>query len=469
MTTTFNHPSFAGLIGVAQCDITPPVGIYNRMWGAAPTDRAEGVHRPLLATALVLRPRGEAPPLAIISLDLGWWKSADDEWVVRGKVLDLLGVDESRVIMNLSHTHAGPSLARADADKPGGDLIAPYLNRVAESVASAVQEALESAVPASLSWAPGSCALAVNRDFFDGTRHACGFNPDGEADATVLVGRATDAEGKILATLVNYACHPTTLAWQNRVLSPDFVGGLRDVVEVETGAPCLFLQGASGEFGSREMYTGDTAVADRHGRTLGYVVLSVLNEMLPHATALRYGGIVESGAQLGVWERVPHSPSETAQAVRLETVLPLKESWKADEPDPHWGAMDERVLAERMTRRARLREVLDGGRLNFWVWRLGDALLIAQPNECYSWFQTELRRRFGDTAVVVLNLTNGASRGYLPRAATYNSGDIYQAWQSPYERGSLEQLVDVVEQGVHQHLRPESSSGPSVAGTQSGA
>src|SRR3954468_8387636 len=43
-------------VGVAHGDITPPVGIYHRMWGAAVHDRATGVHRPLLATLLWLEP-----------------------------------------------------------------------------------------------------------------------------------------------------------------------------------------------------------------------------------------------------------------------------------------------------------------------------------------------------------------------------------------------------------------------------
>jgi hypothetical protein len=29
----------------------------------------------------------------------------------------------------------------------------------------------------------------------------------------VLVGRVCDDGGRIVATIVNYACHPTTLAW----------------------------------------------------------------------------------------------------------------------------------------------------------------------------------------------------------------------------------------------------------------
>ena|SRR5438067_11415398 len=58
-------------VGVARVDITPPVGIYHRMWGAALRDRATAVHRPLLATLLWLEPNsgeGQQAQL-IIALD----------------------------------------------------------------------------------------------------------------------------------------------------------------------------------------------------------------------------------------------------------------------------------------------------------------------------------------------------------------------------------------------------------------
>ena len=32
-------------LGVARVDITPPADIYQRMWGAARHDQAEGIHR----------------------------------------------------------------------------------------------------------------------------------------------------------------------------------------------------------------------------------------------------------------------------------------------------------------------------------------------------------------------------------------------------------------------------------------
>jgi hypothetical protein len=43
------------LFGLARRDITPPVGIYGRWWARAVQAGATGVHRPLTATAVVLR------------------------------------------------------------------------------------------------------------------------------------------------------------------------------------------------------------------------------------------------------------------------------------------------------------------------------------------------------------------------------------------------------------------------------
>ena len=51
--TEVNTPQSRCRFALAWADITPPVGIYHRMWGAAKHERATGVHRPLRATAAV--------------------------------------------------------------------------------------------------------------------------------------------------------------------------------------------------------------------------------------------------------------------------------------------------------------------------------------------------------------------------------------------------------------------------------
>lgn len=450
------QPSFAGLIGVGRTDITPPVGIYARNWGAAQHDVAEGIHRPLLATALTLQSHETASPLVLIAYDLGWWKSIEDEWFIRGGLIEALDLDPARVMLNLSHTHSCSSICRDDADLPGGHLIADYLQQVRDAVIVATRKALETRRNAVLSWAWGRCDLARNRDLRDPDRSriVCGFNPDNPADDTLLVGRATTTDGKILATIANYACHPTTLAWQNKLISPDFVGAFNETVEANTGgAPSLFLQGASGELQAREVYTGDTAIADAHGRRLGYAVLSTLEGMLPPNTRLEYSGVVESGAPLATWQRVPQEASSTIKAIQVDVELPLRDMPSVEELTQQLEQCEDRALAERIRRKRRVRRIVGDGtvaKMPLWVWQVGDAVVVAQFNEAYSQLQTELRRRFPDHPLVVVNLTNG-SCGYLTPDRLYDE-DIYQAWQSPFERGCLELTIEAASDAVRQIL-----------------
>ena len=436
---------FEGLIGVARADITPPVGIFSRSWGAAKHDVAEGIHRPFTATVLSLQARREDPPFLLAALDLGWWRTREDEEYVRMPLVRELAKDSSRVIVNLSHTHAGPSICREDRERPGGLLIEDYLAKVRDELLAAARKAVAGAVPAVLEWRYGRCDLASNRDLPDPHREriVTGLNPAGPADDTLLVGRVSDAKGAIVATLVNYACHPTTLAWESRVLSPDFVGELRETVEKETGrAPCLFLQGNSGELAPRDNYANDTAVADRQGRVLGHAALSALEHMQPPRTRLEFAGVVESGAPLATWKRVPDARSRRLEALQVDVEFELKPLPSSAELEREMKAAEDRVQRERLLRKLRVRRLVGEGtraKVPLWAWRVGDAFLLGQPNEAYSDLQRRLRFLHGDRPLVSMNLCNG-SIGYLCPEELH-SRDLYQVWQSPVERGSLERLI----------------------------
>jgi hypothetical protein len=109
---------------------------------------------------------------------------------------------------------------------------------------------------------------------------------------------------------------------------------------------------------------------------------------------------------------------------------------------------------EKALRRRFLAEALGEGPLfemPLWIWRLGGALLVAVPNEPYSVFQVELRRRFPGTPLLVLGTTN-RTMGYLSPAETYGTG-LYQEQQSPFAPGCLEQTIDVAV-GALEKLRP---------------
>ena len=327
-------PSASAFVGVARRDITPPVGIYARMWGAAKRDRSEGTHKPISTTALVIkRDKGEMP-LVIVSIDLALLGDlggvTDEEFIIK-PVLVALGIDRRHIMVNCTHTHSAPWTALSRSHLPGGDLLPAYQKHLGEAIREAAREALATAQRATFTWATGRCNLAANRDLPDpdkpGKRIICGYNPNKPADDTVVVGRVTrDADSSVLATLVNYACHPTTLAWDNKLISPDFIGAMWDVIEANTGAaPCLFLQGASGELAPAHDYVGDTAIADKHGRQLGYAAMSALESMLPPRHKLTYRGVMESGAPLAVWLPERFEPSKLVAADGFDIPLPIKQ------------------------------------------------------------------------------------------------------------------------------------------------
>lgn len=438
-------------VGVARRDITPPPGIRAKNWGPADWERSEGAHRPFTLTALALIGDDDRPRV-LLAADGTWWRRVADERGVRTAILDGLGLAPDQLLVSLSHTHAGAVLCAADAHLPGGELIPGYLDALAAAGVAAGREALAAARPGLVEWTTGRCTLAAERELDLEGRALVGFHPAGAADDTVTIGRVS-VDGVVHATLVNYACHPTTLAWQQREVSPDYVGAMREVVERATGAPCLFVQGASGELAPREQYTGDVAVADRHGRSLGHAVLAAIDALPAPGEQLTLDRVVESGAPLAVWAGRPvagSAASASAAAILSEVELPLRDLPTLDELAEEWADIDPRSRAERLGRARNLREdYIDGPTVAHpvWVWRFGDAVFVAHPGEAYSRLQTALRERFPGIPIVVMNLTNGPGFVYLPTAEAYARG-AYQAWQTPLAPGALDLLIDHAAEGV---------------------
>lgn len=467
-------PQSRCLAGVARGDITPPVGIYHRMWGAATHDKSTGVHRPLTATVLYLadlESESSAEEIkVVVALDhclLGTGEM--NELLVR--VSAGAEVPRKSLVVFFSHTHAAGLMGHERVESPGGEQIVPYLEKLANIVTGLIRTSRSRCRPARVVYGVGRCGMAANRDYFDSDagEYVCGFNPAGKADDTVLVGRVTDDGGCVLATVVNYACHPTTLAWQNTLISPDYLGAMREVVEQATAAPCLFIQGASGDMGPRDGFVGDVEVADRNGRQLGYAVLSALESLPKPGLSYQYDGSVISGATLGIWKYVPVTAVRARELCVWQSrsvLVPLayrddlpdaddlrqqREMWQKREAvakavGDRQAARDARAMAERMTRAlGRVRDLPPGGEYPYPVhlWRMGDAVWVGLDGEHYNLLQRELRRRFPRRPIVVGTLANGSNIKYVLNAASYGKG-LYQENVSVLARGSLEKLTQTI-------------------------
>jgi hypothetical protein len=163
---------FSGAVGLARREITPPLDVTTRSWGPSVNQFSAGVHRPLTLTAVAFVAGGHEP-LVLVAADLGWWRTPEDERHIRQGLLEELGAGEDRVLVHLSHTHAGPSASLTDGDTAG----TAYLGAVRAAAAAAAREAVERAEPATLTCATGRSSLAADRDLLHAGRYVVGFNP----------------------------------------------------------------------------------------------------------------------------------------------------------------------------------------------------------------------------------------------------------------------------------------------------
>jgi hypothetical protein len=444
-------------LGIAQVDVTPPIGIESGVWGASKHSRSESVHFGLFVTALAQQDaNGKVSYITGADLCvLGCVECAEN---LITKVSAGLNIDKNDLLFSSSHSHSTPLPCIHRSHKDGHELVPAFIEQLIAGTIKACQDAASRIQDVDITWAYGKCDLAVNRDLrcgdHGGTHEVVAFNPEIVADDTLTVGRIADKNGRVVGTIANYACHPTTLAWDNRAISPDYVGEARELVQKATGAPMLFLQGASGDLSPREQYSGETSLADRNGRNLGHSILATLASMQSPARELRWVGIVESGALLGEWREFEAQGSNEVKKHRLDVAVRVKEMKSIEQLRQEWAGIDSDALEERIQRAKRLRIGYESQQITshpVWVWQLGDAIFVAQPGEAYSYLQTELRRRNPDRVIFVMNLTNYPGLFYLPIRSAYVA-PAYQAWQTLLAPGAIEEVVDATDKYIKETL-----------------
>src|SRR5581483_4012686 len=114
----FETPQSICRFGLARCDITPPVGIYHRMWGAATHERATGVHQPLSASAMVFRPLQGDGAQVFVAVDhcLLWGKEMAS---LMEHLAGATSFPRTQIAVTFSHTHAAGLMDTTRTDRPG--------------------------------------------------------------------------------------------------------------------------------------------------------------------------------------------------------------------------------------------------------------------------------------------------------------------------------------------------------------
>lgn len=262
-------------VGVAKVDITPQMPV--RMYGyAARKTESEGVAGRLKASALALGSDADPGPAVLLTVDCGAVPDTLREEVFR-RVQKQFPLRRERFVLCNSHNHSGPDLkgmpSMTGAEREHLEQYARFLLGRLESV---VVEALKTRRPGQLAWTAGSVPFAANRRVLkEGKWTGFGAVLDAPADRSLPVLRVTDAQGKLLAVVFNYACHNTTLRGNFKQIHGDWAGCAQEYIEADhPGAVALVTIGCGAD---ADPYPhGTVELCQKHGRQIADEVKRLL-------------------------------------------------------------------------------------------------------------------------------------------------------------------------------------------------
>jgi hypothetical protein len=249
-------------VGAASAPINPEDGAF--IAGHSQNRRFSGVHDNLYVKAVVVS--GQEGSIAIITVDcigLLYPQFLD----IRRKTAALLQdpqFDANQIVLSSTHTHAGPDVVGIWGPDLGHSGVDPaYLDRLTDTAAQLIVRA----------WKDRRTAKAD----YSVTRHGEGWveniSEPAELDRSVNSVRFMDKSGKPIATMTNFACHPTFVDAVHDKVSSDYVGGFYVRMDSAYGGVNLFLQGPIGGWVQPEHEAKTFEQAFLRGRGLADAVI----------------------------------------------------------------------------------------------------------------------------------------------------------------------------------------------------
>jgi hypothetical protein len=267
-------------VGAASVVVNPPQGAY--LAGYDTNRKSTGVHDDLFLKAVIFDD-GKTPVALIVvdTISLPYPLVQQMRQTAAAKA-EKLALPAERIICQATHSHCTPdtigiygpselvtSLSGANAD---------YLTQLVAAAGEAVGRAVDSLQPAKLAWAETQCkGWAVN---------------DSEPqilDNSVTILECLDASNHAIATLTNFACHPTVLDNDTTLTSADWVGAFYKKMQSGLSGQHMFLQGAIGGWVQPKTPERTFALAEKYGDDLAEKALAALKQTQPiNETAIRF-------------------------------------------------------------------------------------------------------------------------------------------------------------------------------------
>jgi hypothetical protein len=386
------------IAGAAALSITPTAEqiegrVYLGGYGGYQERKAAGVHDDVFARALVLGD-GETT-VVLIALDLVGMNNSHIARIRRA-VARRLVLPDTAVLVACTHSHAGP------------DLQGPWGGVSADCAAHVRRQAVRAAVQAAAERRPARLSVATT-NVAERTANRRGWPRTDEA-MTVL--QARDSDRGVIATLVNFAAHPTVTPKENLDLSRDFPGALVDAIQSDAGGTAIFVNADEGDVVPN--VRGSFEVMEDYGRGLAHAASAALKETAELAPPLSIAGrIINVPLVVPGW-RLPPGPVLAASLVGVRGLARLgilrRLAGRFPSRDRAFAIAGLIAAHPVSVRRGALYVRTRISRL-----RIGDGLdALAAPGEVVTNLGLSLRERLAATTTMFLGLTNDSLGYFVP-------------------------------------------------------
>ena len=269
-------------VGTAKLEITPKnTGDSYPLEGYG-TIISQGVHDPITARCIIIDDGKQK--LAFITVDLCLGFAAYPLFYPRLKeAIEKINIPAKNIFVSAIHTHSAPSMRRSD-----------YAELVFNKLGELIVEANSALEPATVYYNSGVITgKTKNR------RH-----PERQPDGTVITMRFLNAQGKCLASLINFACHAVILGPDNTLISADFVYYLRERIEKEYGGTALFINRHAGDINPPGGYNrsgGTFAMAEDFGVSIANDIIAMQSSEKPDKITIKVNRkITKDGSDLSI-------------------------------------------------------------------------------------------------------------------------------------------------------------------------
>ncbi|MEY3179315.1 MAG: hypothetical protein RJB42_1556 [Bacteroidota bacterium] len=176
-------------------------------------------------------------------------------------------INAEHIVMTSTHTHAGPDVVGIwGKDFMHTGVNQKHMKKIVSQAVAAIHEAYTKKENATLVYATGE----FGKDWVKNISE-----PD-EIDRSVSVLKLQNQKNKNIATLTNFACHPTIMDDATTAASADYLWGYYSYLDKQSGGVNLFLQGAIGGWIQPEDVPSSFENADLYGTSLAKYVLDIL-------------------------------------------------------------------------------------------------------------------------------------------------------------------------------------------------